>query len=117
MLKRVLTPVGFFLTGLFIIMLFVGVSSDVKYKWVVYIVVSVMTAAHLMISYYLLILKGLRIAAAPVISGSVIFLAILIAGFLLLFFDAGLKQSIYVESLLSVLYGALMIYFAVTMEE
>lgn len=95
---------------------FFWLAPDNACKWVVYAFLSGMTLAHLIIVFALQILYGIRRSAATIVAGSFAQALVIGASVWLLSVDSSVRSSIFLMSMLAVLYIALVAILWISIE-
>lgn len=98
-------------------LLFFWLAPEVACKTTVYIIGTIMTIANAAIVLGLWLVKGMRIAAAPVLLSNTLTTLTLAAGFVLLFIDVRVRTAIYAMLICSLIYALVMLLFVSTLEE
>lgn len=107
MLKKYLFIIPLFLLEVMVQLGFFWLAPEYACRWVVYSFLTVMTVAHLVITYVLLVQHGPRKAAATIVAGSFIQALNIGATIFLLAVNSTIRSASFPMLMLMVLYAAI----------
>ncbi len=116
MRRNVFYAIPLFLIAVALQLTFFWLAPDVKCKWIVYCIGTIMTLSHLFLVFYLGSRFGTRRSAATVVAGTVIQAILLIASAALLIADATPRNAIFMLVIISVFYIAIVTSLALFIE-
>lgn len=117
MKKRYLYIIPLFLVELMLQMLFFWLAPETAAKWIVYSIVTVMTIAHLILTFVLIFKYGIRRAAAPVTAGTFVQFLIVGSAVFLLIVAADVRNALFLLFILSILYITVILLLGLSMED
>jgi len=107
MRKNVFYAIPLILIALALQLTFFWLVPNVESKWIVYCIGTIMTSLHLFLVYYLGTRFGTRRSAATVVAGTVIQSVLLIASAVLVMIDATSRNTVFMLSIISIFYIAI----------
>ena len=107
MRKNVFYAIPLILIELALQLTFFWLVPNVESKWIVYCIGTIMTSSHLFLVFYLGTRFGTRRSAATVVAGTVIQAILLIASAALVMIDATSRNTVFMLSIISIFYIAI----------
>lgn len=117
MAKKYLYIIPLFLLEVMIQLGFFWLAPMCECRWVVYFFLTIMTIAHLVITFVFMIKYGVRKYAATIVAGSFIQAIIMGAVILLLTVEASVRSALFLMLMLLALYAAVVAIFWISMGE
>lgn len=116
MLKKYLFIIPLFLLEVMVQLGFFWLAPEYACRWVVYSFLTVMTIAHLVVSYVLMVQHGPRKAAATIVAGSFVQTLNIGATVLLLAVNSTIRSVSFLMLMLMVLYAAIVTILWISIE-
>lgn len=116
MIKKYLYIIPLFLFEVMVQLGFFWLAPKCECRWVVYSFLTVMTVAHLVVTFVLTSNNGVRKSAATVVAGSFIQVVIIGAVVLLLAVGASVRSSLFLMLMLMALYTAVVTILWISIE-